>query len=301
MPEALGTTITAPGRTAAATAVPDAIAHCRGVTERHSATFYLGSLLFPREQRQAVWAVYTACREGDDTVDENDPGAAARLLAHWRQSTLAALEGRPDAHPTSVALAWAAGRYGIPAAPFEELHAGLEMDLARAGYATLDDLLLYCRRVAGTVGWMILPITGTPPDEDASDRALKLGQAMQLTNILRDVAEDRERGRVYLPDDVLRRHGLSRQAVEAGTDGPAYRAVIAELAGVARGLYREGNAGLRHVRGRGRLAVAVAASLYEGILDVLERRGWDNLSSRASLTPAARLARVPGAALGSLR
>lgn len=298
-PNTVEPTVTSRSLGANAAMLPNAIEHCRLVTAQHSATFYLGSLLFARTQRPAVWAVYAACREGDDTVDEHDSLTASRMLALWRHSTLSALAGQPDASPTSVALAWAAERHLIPAEPFEELHAGLEMDLRRARYETLDDLLLYCRRVAGTVGWMILPITGALGDNaEARDQALKLGQAMQLTNILRDVAEDRKRGRVYLPVEVLKRHGVTRASVAGGEDSLGYRAVISELAGVARELYREGRAGLHHVPGRGRVAVAVAAACYEGILDVLEQRNWDNLSSRASLSPAGRFARIPGAVLG---
>ena len=136
------------------------MAHCRDVTREHSKTFYLGSRLFPLRQRQAVWAVYAACRDGDDIVDESTgDDAAAELDGWWARDAgrLCWAPARRPAHPVDTALAWAAQTYPIPLSAFAELHEGLRMDLNDHVYHDMDDLTLYCRRVAGVIGFMIAP------------------------------------------------------------------------------------------------------------------------------------------------
>ncbi|WP_322618527.1 phytoene/squalene synthase family protein [Deinococcus terrestris] len=274
---------------------PAAVAHCRDVTRHHSKTFYLGSRFFGPEERAAVWAVYAACRTGDDVVDERRGEAAERGLADWWARVQAAFAGEPGHDPGDVALAWAAGRWPIPLSAFGELHQGLQMDLRGAEYHTLDDLLLYCRRVAGVVGFMIAPISGYRGGERTLHAALRLGQAMQLTNILRDVGEDLERGRVYLPATLMREFGVSRAALEAGEVTPEYRALMRHLSGLAREMYAEGRAGIPCLNGSARLAVQVAAHSYEGILDDLARADYDNFRRRAYVSGTRKLMLLPRA------
>lgn len=272
-----------------------AVAHCRDVTRTHSKTFYLGSRFFPAQQRRAVWAVYAACRDGDDIVDEASGEAARAGLDAWWARMQAAFAGQPGPHPIDTALAWAAQTYPIPLSAFAELHEGLRMDLEARDYHDMADLTLYCRRVAGVVGFMIAPISGYEGGERTLDHALKLGQAMQLTNILRDVGEDLTRGRVYLPAGLLAEYGVSRADLERGEVTPEYRALMRHLSELARMWYAEGRAGIPCLNGRARLAVAAAARAYEGILDDLARGDFDNFGRRAHVSSTRKLLLLPRA------
>jgi 15-cis-phytoene synthase len=280
-----------------ATPPRDALEFCRRVTEHHSKTFYFGSRFFPAMQRDAVWAVYAACRIGDDTVDELEGPSARHALETWRSRVENAIAGNPDSDPMARGLSWAASRFPLSYAPYHELYLGLEMDLERHQYETLDDLILYCRRVAGVVGWMITPIAGFDGGEATLERALKLGMAMQVTNILRDVGEDLERGRIYLPRELMDRHGVRQRDLLERRVNDGYVALMRELDGIARDLYREGWRGLPRLHGPAQIAVAVAATAYEGILGALERNGFDNFTMRASVSGRRKLAMIPSAFL----
>ncbi|MBB5374948.1 phytoene synthase [Deinococcus metalli] len=269
------------------------VAHCRDVTRAHSKTFYLGSRFFPPRQRDAVWAVYAACRDGDDIADETSGERAHEALAEWWQRTQRAFQGQPSGRPGDLALTWAAQTYAIPLSAFHELHEGLLMDVRGHTFETMDDLTLYCRRVAGVVGFMIAPISGYHGGERTLEYALHLGQAMQLTNILRDVGEDLARGRVYLPRSVMARHGVTDATLEAGVVTPAYRALMRDLSALARQWYAQGRRGIPLLHGSGRLAVATAARAYEGILDDLARNDFDNFGRRAHVSGPRKLMMLP--------
>ena len=272
-----------------------ATAHCRDMTRQHSQTFYLGSQFFPLRQRQAVWAVYAACREGDDCVDERTGRDAEQALAAWWERVQAAYAGRPAPDPISTALAWAVSQWPVPLSAFAELHEGLRMDLRGHHYRDMDDLTLYCRRVAGVVGFMVAPICGYSGGERTLHAALRLGQAMQLTNILRDVGEDLERGRVYLPETLLREYGVTRPMLERGHVTPEYRALMRHLSALARAWYAEGRTGIPCLHGSARLAVQTAARSYEGILDDLARGDFDNFRRRAHVSGTRKLLLLPQA------
>ena len=283
--------------TSPTTPTRDAIEFCRNVTEQHSKTFYFGSRFFPSQQRQAVWAVYAACRIGDDTVDELSGREARDALESWRNRIEGAIAGNPDRDPMALALAWAAQRFPLSFEPYAELYQGLEMDLECHQYRTLEELMLYCRRVAGVVGWMITPIAGYDGATLTLERALKLGMAMQITNILRDVGEDLQRGRIYLPQDLMDKHGVRPRDLYEHRVNDGYVALMRELEGIARELYREGWRGLPRLRGPAQIAVAVAATAYEGILTSLERNGFDNFTMRAHVSGRRKLAMIPSAFL----
>jgi 15-cis-phytoene synthase len=285
-------------------ALAGAIEQCRAITAKHSSTFYLGSRFFPTPQRHAVWAVYAACRLGDDIADEDTTPAAPARLAAWRECVRTAiLEQRPPSansefYNMGLALAWAASRFPLTVAPFEELYLGLEMDLLGVQYHSMAELLLYCRRVAGTVGFMIAPIAGYDGGEETLEQALALGIAMQITNVLRDVSEDLGRGRVYLPSQLLAQYGLSRadleRAQEFGQVEERYVRLLQELAALARDHYAQGWRGIPKLHGAARFAVALAAASYEGILRALASQGWNNFRSRAHLSGMGKLALIPG-------
>ena len=278
-----------------------AVTTCIAVTREHSRTFYLGSRLFPARQRRAVSVVYAACRAGDDAVDEA-PGAeeAARRLDAWRGSIDRAYAGVPRPNgPVETALAWVLEGWDVPYDAFDELHRGLAFDLAGAHVPDEDTLLTYCRNVAGVVGLMIIPIAGYDGGDGTRQRAVELGQAMQLTNILRDVGEDLGRGRCYLPATWLERFGVSVADLYRGDISPGYEALVAALAERAHGLYRSAWEGIPRLHGTAPAAVGVAALSYEGILHKLEQNRWDNLTRRAHLRSVERLALIPRAVVGA--
>jgi phytoene synthase len=190
-----------------------ALAHCRDVTRRCARNFYYGLKLSPEPQRSALYAIYAWMRRADDLVDTARdaavPDRLRRELRDFRASTDSALAGRPThADPLWIGLADTASRFGLPAEPFHAMLDGQEEDVARRSFETFDDLRSYCYRVASTVGLLCIEVWGYG---DATARALAIdrGIAFQLTNILRDFAQDHDHGRVYLPLDEFAAHGLS--------------------------------------------------------------------------------------------
>lgn len=259
------------------------------IIRRHSATFYYGSLLFKGQARKGAWAIYAACRIGDDAVDESSNPLAE--LNEWWAGIERAYAGVPR-EDWEVALTWALQRWDIPKQAFAHMKEGFLADLNPVRLETMDELYTYCYRVAGTVGLMIAPIGGA--GEVGRDAAIKLGQAMQLTNCLRDVGEDLALGRVYLPAELMRKHDVSIEDLRKSCISPRYVSLMRELASEARRLYREGLVGLKYLK-TGRGAIALAGLQYQGILDKLEQGGWDNLSRRASLSGLERVMLLPKA------
>ena len=275
----------------------EAVAYCTQLTKAHSSTCYLGSRLFPPLERQAVAVVYAVCRSGDDAVDRapSSEVGRARLLV-WQEHVERAYAGTPRAGAfLEIGLHWVLERFDVPKSAFDELFLGLESDLAEQSFVTMDDLLVYCRRVAGVIGLLIAPVAGYRGGAETLDSALALGEAMQLTNILRDVGEDLRLGRCYLPHELLERHGVRRHDLEAGRVTPAYIALLEELAACAALRYRKGWRGIPKLNGVAATAVGVASLNYEAILDKLRQNGYDNLTRRAYLRPAERLALIPKA------
>jgi phytoene synthase len=178
--------------------IAEAHDYCRSLTQRSKSNFYYSFLFLPQDRRDAMYCIYAFCREVDSVVDDAPAGSdPAERLRMWRTELTAAYEGTPT-HPVTISLATHVRRLGIPKDLFEELIAGVEMDLSRSRYETFDELCLYCYRVASVVGLICLFVFGVRA-EVARDYAAQLGMAFQLTNILRDLGTDADRGRVYLP------------------------------------------------------------------------------------------------------
>jgi 15-cis-phytoene synthase len=275
----------------------EAISYCTRLTKDHSSTFYLGSRLFSKPERRAVSVVYAVCRSGDDAVDEAlNYSLAFDNLRLWWENIERAYLGQPRVgQPLELALTWVLENYDVPKEAFEELYLGLDSDLRPQPYETIDDLMLYCRRVAGVVGWLIAPIAGYRGGEETLSHALALGQAMQLTNILRDVGEDLEKGRCYLPKELLVKHDVNVNDLRSGLVTENYIALLEELADIASGLYRQGWRGIPRLKGAGKTAVGVAALNYESILTKLRQNNYDNLTKRAHLKTLERIALIPKA------
>ncbi|OJW06571.1 MAG: hypothetical protein BGO39_00605 [Chloroflexi bacterium 54-19] len=262
-----------------------AFRYCQRVTRRGSRSFYLGSRLLPPDKRRAVWALYTFCRSSDDMVDLEQDGLAteARLaqVSEWERQVRDCFAGQVDSsRPAMVALAHTFARYKVPQAPVFELLEGMRMDLTRSRYASFEELELYCYRVASTVGLVMCEIIGYT-DKRALHYAVKLGMAMQLTNILRDVGEDARIGRVYLPQEELRRFGYREEDLLAGVSNDRWRELLRFQIERARQYYRAAWPGIDLLDPACRNSIRVAARLYSLILDQIERNDYDVFTRRA--------------------
>ncbi len=272
----------------------DAYHQAASITREHSRTFYLTSGLLPQPQRQAARALYAFCRISDDLVDERTSGRREKL-ARWRKQSLA---DHPPAD-SSIPLAWADTRssFQIPRHYAEQLLEGVSQDLEKARYQNFDELAHYCYGVASTVGLMVMHIIGFK-SQAAIPYAIKLGVALQLTNILRDVGEDWRNGRLYLPQDELALYGLSEADIAAGRVSRRWRAFMRFQIRRARSLYRQAQPGIAMLEKSGRFAIAAAAGLYQAILEDVEANDYDVFNRRAYLKGTQKLLRLPGICLG---
>lgn len=267
-----------------------AYGYCEALTKVHSRTFYMASSLLPAAERRGVRALYAFCRVTDDLVDRVADESQANLEA-WRQRAL----GTQPPGDDLVALAWAdtRARYDIPLRYAEQLIDGVARDLVQMRYAAFDDLVGYCYSVASTVGLMTMHIVGFA-SEGAIPYAVKLGVALQLTNILRDVGEDRWAGRIYLPQDELAAFGLSEEDIAAGRIDRRWRAFLDFQIARNRRLYAEALPGIALLHRRGRFAIAAAAELYRAILEDIEAHDGDVFRRRAHVSFGGKLRRLPG-------
>jgi phytoene synthase len=302
-----------------------AYAACDALTERHSKTFFLASALMPADKRRSVRALYAFCRISDDLVDHADPNAspAERLaeLEAWRSRALVEPHGGNVLSPgenawspgDSVAspnhlpvLAWAdtMARCRIPVRYAHQLIDGVAKDVLKTRYANFEELAEYSYGVASTVGLMSMHITGfdAPAEAGAPSAipyAVKLGVALQMTNILRDVGEDWRAGRVYLPQDELAAHGLDEAALGAMSAGRApiddrWRALMRFQIARNRRLYAESLPGVDMLHRAGRFAIAAAAELYRGILEDIEAHDYRVFDRRSHVGSWGKLRRLPG-------
>lgn len=250
-------------------------------TAAGSKSFSFAARFFPPEMARAAHAVYWFCRTTDDLVDEApSPERGRAALDEW-QSELRAGTAVPQLR---LFLA-VAEKHAIPLEYAHELIEGVRMDLTISRYANFGDLRVFCYRVASVVGLMMMHVIGY--EGQPHEQAIDLGIALQLTNILRDVGEDLGRGRVYLPQDELAAHGLSDGDLEAGVNDERFRRLMRFQAARARGFYERGMAGIPALHRDGRFSVEIAARVYRGILDQIERNGYDVYRRRA-VVPASR-------------
>ena len=245
--------------------------------------FYYSFLVLPSDKRRAIVAVWDFCRAVDDGVDEAaDSNAAMAEIARWRGELAAAFEGGTPRTPQGRALAPLIPQFNLPRPAFESLIEGVEMDLGSRRYDTFADLYEYCIRVASAVGLICLEIFGYG-DPRSRQYAVDLGVALQLTNILRDVPEDLRRGRVYIPQEDLRRHGcseedLARECAGGGGRAPKVKALLRQQARRAREYYRKAADGLPRADAQRLLAAQIMGAIYRGILTRIERSDYDVFS-----------------------
>ena len=253
-------------------------------TARGSKSFYFASRFFPKEMARSAHAVYWFCRCTDDLVDECSSIDEGRVeLEEWSRQIECAFSGGPVAHPALIVFLDAMRRNSIPQEYARELIEGMRMDLENRRYQSFEDLRVFCYRVASVVGLMMSHVIGF--QGDALRYAVDLGIAMQLTNILRDIGEDLERGRVYLPADEMLRFGYSEEELRSRLHNQAFDALMNFQVSRARQFYDAAMPGLALLSSDGRFAVKVAAEVYRGILDRIESSGYDVFEQRAFVSP----------------
>ncbi|WP_069767878.1 phytoene/squalene synthase family protein [Streptomyces sp. LUP30] len=281
-------------------ALRDAYAHCRRLNARHGKTYFLATRLLPVERRPAVHALYGFARWADDIVDSLDADIPARRraadLARLHERLQRGLREESSAEPVVLALADTARRYGIDHGHFGDFMASMRSDLEVTDYPTYDDLRAYMHGSAAVIGLQMLPVLGSvAPREEAAPHAAALGVAFQLTNFLRDVGEDLDRGRVYLPADLLSAHGVDRELLlwsrGSGRRDPRITAAFRAFEDLTRGVYREAAPGIAMLEPVSRPCIRTAFVLYGGILDAVAADGYAVLHRRA-VVPRRRRAAV---------
>ena len=279
---------------------------CRRETAEWAKTFYLGTLLMPAAKRRAIWAIYVWCRRSDERRDSAEAQARpvaelAGRLDRWEERTRKLFAG--DVHDgLDLVMRDTIERYPQPLQAYLDMIEGQRMDLNQHRYENFEQLELYCYRVAGTVGLMTQEVMGLDPAyttapwsdrPDTSRSAVALGIANQLTNILRDVGEDRGRGRIYLPQEDLARFGYSEEQLLAGVVNDNWRALMRFQLERARMWFARSEAGVRWLAPDARWPVWASLRLYRGILDVIESHGYDVFNKRAYVPRAGKLIDLP--------
>ncbi len=279
---------------------------CRQETAQWAKTFYLGTLLMPPAKRRAIWAIYVWCRRTDELMDSPQAQALpveclAERLDRWEERTRSLFSGKVQ-DALDLVMVDTLQRYPQPLQAYLDMIEGQRMDLLRHRYARFEDLELYCYRVAGTVGLMTQEVMGLDPAytsapwserPDTSSAAVALGIANQLTNILRDVGEDRARGRIYLPQEDLERFGYSEADLLAGTLNDNWRALMDFQLRRARQWFARSEAGVRWLSADARWPVWASLRLYRGILSVIEQLDYDVFSHRAYVPRPLKLLDLP--------
>jgi len=270
------------------TAVDQAYADVQRITRARAKNFAYGIRVLPRDKRRAIAAIYAFAREVDDVADGELPVADKR---HRLESLRARLD-EPPTDSTFVALADARERFDIPEHALRALVAGGIQDLEQTRYADFEELLGYCRKVAGAVGVACVAVYGS---EDV-ERAETLGVALQLINIIRDVREDWELGRVYIPQDELASFSVTEDDIAAGAATDAWRALMTFQAERARAYLQDGLGLLRSLDSRSALCVSTFAGLYRATLERIEARGFDVFDGPPHLSTLTKL-RIVGQGL----
>lgn len=260
------------------------------ITAQHSKSFHFASGLLPEEKRSAVRALYAFCRTVDDIVDESSDEERDSQLDYWRNMVQTASFADNDL----VAAAWAdtLTRYHIPRHYALQLIDGVARDLFQVRYQTFDELATYCYGVASTVGLMSMYIIGFHSNESVP-YAIKLGVALQMTNILRDVGEDYRNGRLYLPREELIYFGIQESDIAEGRITDNWRQFMKFQIERTRQVYQESWPGVKMLEREGQLAIGAASVFYQGILDEIEKSDYDVFTRRASLSALGKVSRIP--------
>jgi phytoene synthase len=273
--------------------IQSAAKYCRKLTTRSNSNFYYAFLFLNRDKREALEAVYAFCRLVDDVVDE-EASAAEKLsgIERWRREVARVYSDAQSEDPVVQRLRVAVQKFGVRRQDLEGVIDGCAMDIDKTRYANWEELRLYCYRVASCVGLMCIEIFGYTPElvENARTYAVELGLALQLTNILRDVAEDARRGRVYLPADELAAYGVSVDDLVACRRSPELVALMRAQAARAREHYLRARAALSTFE-RSRLVIAeIMGDIYYRLLEEIEAHDFDVFGAKATVPRAEKMA-----------
>ncbi len=255
---------------------------CERITRKSASNLALAFVLLPRPKRRAMSALYAFCREVDDVADEDTVPVEARRarLAEWREDIRRACDSQTTPQfPVNQELQPVIAEYGLPFGLFDELIQGVEMDLDIKRYADYTALELYCYRVASVVGLLSIEIFGYQ-DPACRKYAVDLGKALQLTNILRDVRTDAERGRIYLPSAELQRFGVTEEEILSFRYSPRYRALAESVAQRARHYYQAARQTLPDIDRSAMASAELMGSVYWRLLNKLEARGFATLGRK---------------------
>lgn len=285
--------------------------YCESVTKQHARSFYFAAKFLPRNKQRAVYPIYAFCRHVDDEIDEigeGDETEAIKAVERWRNNLNEIYSqiktGQPELksanpkHSTEdqiqVFRAWQdlLHNYKIPQKLPLELVQGVLMDTTVKRYETFDELYVYCYRVASTVGLMSSEIMGFS-DKIALKYAEAMGIGMQLTNILRDVKEDAGKGRIYLPQEDLRKFNVSEEQIFANEFDANFAALMKFQVERAREYYRNGEKGIAYLEKDSRFTVLLAARIYAKILDEIEKQNYNVFTRRAHTTGAQKILSIP--------
>src|SRR5215471_13312429 len=261
--------------------VEESYRYCVRVARSRAKNFYYSFVLLSRQQRKAMCAIYAFMRYCDDLSDE--PGASRVAVQKWRGELEDALEGRFSDHPLWPAFHHTVRRFGIPHEYFRQMIEGIESDLEPRRIETFDELYRYCYHVASVVGLTIIHIFGFDT-RSALPLAEKCGVAFQLTNILRDIREDAERGRIYIPAEDLRRFGVTEDDLRAGRRDEQFLRLMRFEAARARSYYTESAPLLELIHPRSKSSLLALISIYSRLLERIEGTNYDVFSRRVRLS-----------------
>lgn len=262
------------------------------ITKHYAKTFYFASCLLPAEKRKAAYSIYAICRISDESVDNTGTAQSRSALQEIRRQIETAYGSTPIQQSLLASFRHTINTYTIPQDYFNELLTGMEMDLIKIRYATFDELYDYCYKVAGVVGLIMVRVFGFR-NQNALAHAIELGVAMQLTNIIRDIAEDYRRGRIYIPLDEMKNFNVGETAFEQKSLTPGLKELLIFSTTRAHNYYQQAHAGIPYITDkRCRLTVKAMANLYEGILDDTAKHGYDVLSRRAHIRLSEKIFRI---------
>ena len=270
---------------------------CRDITKERAKNFYYGIRLLPKERRDSLCACYAFFRISDDLSDDDSIADQAERLAEWKASVRESVAP----HPVLPAFHDTIAKYHIPHRYFEELLEGTTSDLTVTRYVTFDELYRYCYRVASTVGLVCLHVFGFDGSQEALEQAEARGIAFQLTNILRDLAEDGERGRIYLPQEDLQQFEVSEEMFLSGKGTPQLQALLAFEVARAKDYYERSSRLSERVEPESRASLEAMTGIYRALLGKVEDMGTRVFRERAKLSKLEKLSLAGKTALSGLR
>lgn len=272
-------------------AITNSYLHCKNLTKEYAKSFYFATQFLPKEKRKATYALYGFCRYSDNLVDDNfsmEKHLLIKKTDEWKTDIKNALSTGVSRHPVLPALIDLCNTYNINHVHLFELIEGVEMDIDTFRYQTYENLQVFCYKVASVVGLMMSEILGYSTIS-ALAYAAKLGEAMQITNILRDIREDYDMGRVYIPQELLIRFNYSEDDIKNHVINDQFKSLIEFLMQKAEKMYSEAQIGIEMLDADSRYAIKSASDIYSGIIPKIRLNNYDVYGKRASVSLIGKL------------